>query len=76
MSETIADTAVHHRIPRFDGNGRPLFHDAAAAHHPQNGTLLGFWLYLMSDCLIFASLFATYGIGSQLCSGPYRCRIV
>ena len=22
-------------------------------HHPENGTLLGFWIYLMSDCLIF-----------------------
>lgn len=31
-------------------------------HHPENGTLLGFWLYLMSDCLIFASLFATYAV--------------
>ncbi|MET0313850.1 MAG: cytochrome o ubiquinol oxidase subunit III, partial [Hansschlegelia sp.] len=29
-------------------------------YHPENGTLLGFWLYLMSDCLIFASLFAIY----------------
>ena len=27
--------------------------------HPENGTALGFWLYLMSDCLIFAALFAT-----------------
>jgi len=26
--------------------------------HPENGTSLGFWLYLMSDCLIFAALFA------------------
>ena len=31
-------------------------------HHPENATLLGFWLYLMSDCLIFASLFATYAV--------------
>jgi len=31
-------------------------------HHPENGTLLGFWLYLMSDCLVFACLFATYGV--------------
>ena len=29
--------------------------------HVENGTGLGFWLYLMSDCLIFAALFATYG---------------
>lgn len=35
---------------------------AKADHHPENGTLLGFWLYLMSDCLIFACLFATYGV--------------
>jgi cytochrome o ubiquinol oxidase subunit 3 len=32
------------------------------AHHPENGTLLGFWLYLMSDCLVFACLSSiTYG---------------
>ena len=31
-------------------------------HHPENGTLLGFWIYLMSDCLIFACLFACYAV--------------
>jgi cytochrome o ubiquinol oxidase subunit 3 len=31
-------------------------------HHPENGTLLGFWIYIMSDCLIFACLFATYAV--------------
>ncbi|ALM86582.1 cytochrome o ubiquinol oxidase subunit III [Bordetella sp. N] len=40
-------------------------------HHPQNGTLLGFWVYLMSDCLIFACLFATYGVlGRSYAGGP------
>jgi cytochrome o ubiquinol oxidase subunit 3 len=63
--------STHHVIPLHDANGRPLFHDAAAAHHPQNGTLLGFWLYLMSDCLIFACLFATYGVlGRGYAAGP------
>ncbi len=39
--------------------------------HPQNGTLLGFWLYLMSDCLVFAVLFATYGVlGDRYAGGP------
>jgi cytochrome o ubiquinol oxidase subunit III len=38
-------------------------------HHPQNGTLLGFWLYLMSDCLIFAALFATYGVLARSYAG-------
>lgn len=37
--------------------------------HVANGTLLGFWLYLMSDCLIFAALFATYGVLSQSYAG-------
>jgi cytochrome o ubiquinol oxidase subunit 3 len=27
---------------------------SAHEHHAENGTMLGFWLYLMSDCLIFA----------------------
>src|SRR6201987_4721083 len=40
-------------------------------HHPENGTLLGFWIYLMSDCLIFAILFATYGVlGRNYSGGP------
>ena len=40
-------------------------------HHPENGTLLGFWLYLMSDCLVFAVLFATYGVlGRNYAAGP------
>ncbi|SDD87268.1 cytochrome bo3 quinol oxidase subunit 3 [Cupriavidus sp. YR651] len=40
-------------------------------HHPQNGTLLGFWLYLMSDCLVFACLFAAYGVlGREYAGGP------
>ena len=39
--------------------------------HPENGTALGFWLYLMSDCLIFAALFATYGVlGRSYAGGP------
>jgi len=40
-------------------------------HHPENGTLLGFWLYLMSDCLIFAVLFAAYAVlGRSYAGGP------
>jgi cytochrome o ubiquinol oxidase subunit 3 len=40
-------------------------------HHPENGTLLGFWLYLMSDCLVFACLFAMYGVlGRSYAEGP------
>jgi cytochrome o ubiquinol oxidase subunit 3 len=33
--------------------------------------MLGFWVYLMSDCLIFAVLFATYGVlGRNFAAGP------
>src|SRR5580704_17863498 len=40
-------------------------------HHPENGTLLRFWLYLMSDCLVFACLFATYAVlGRNYAGGP------
>ena len=50
--------------------GQPTFH-VGADHHPENGTLLGFWLYLMSDCLIFACLFAAYGVlGRSYAGGP------
>jgi cytochrome o ubiquinol oxidase subunit 3 len=45
-------------------------------HHPENGTLLGFWIYLMSDCLIFAALFATYGVlGTSYAGGPSQAEI-
>ena len=40
-------------------------------HHPENGTLLGFWIYLMSDCLIFACLFVAYAVlGRNYAGGP------
>jgi cytochrome o ubiquinol oxidase subunit III len=41
--------------------GQREYHPAHEPH-PENGTSLGFWLYLMSDVLIFAALFATYGV--------------
>ncbi|MBP6877108.1 MAG: cytochrome o ubiquinol oxidase subunit III [Phenylobacterium sp.] len=42
-------------------------------HHAASGggTLLGFWIYLMSDALIFATLFATFGVVSgNYAGGP------
>ncbi|WP_052162564.1 cytochrome o ubiquinol oxidase subunit III [Aquabacterium sp. NJ1] len=51
-------------------NGAPVFYDNGD-HHPQQGTLLGFWLYLMSDCLMFAVLFAVYAVlGHSYAAGP------
>lgn len=57
-------------------NAGDLSADASARyyvreHHPENGTRLGFWMYLMSDCLIFACLFATYAVlGRNYAGGP------
>ena len=32
-------------------------------HHDTGGnTVFGFWIYLMTDCLLFASVFATYAV--------------
>lgn len=34
----------------------------AAAHEQAEGGVFGFWIFLMSDAVIFALLFATYGV--------------
>jgi cytochrome o ubiquinol oxidase subunit 3 len=54
-----------------EGNVSP-FYRVDEDHHAEGGsTMLGFWLYLMSDCLIFAVLFATYGVlGRHYAAGP------
>jgi len=50
----------------------PVFYLADEHEHAQGGsTMLGFWIYLMSDCLIFAMLFAAYGVlGGNYAAGP------
>ena len=43
----------------------------AEEDHPQSGSVLGFWLYLMSDCFIFASLFVCNAVlGTSYAGGP------
>ena len=40
-------------------------------HHEGASTSIGFWIYLMSDCLMFAVLFATYAVlGRNYAAGP------
>jgi cytochrome o ubiquinol oxidase subunit 3 len=48
------------------------FYDLDEHPHPEGySTMLGFWIYLMSDCLIFAILFATYAVlGGSYAAGP------
>ena len=54
------------------GAEAPVFYDVDEHPHPPGAsTMLGFWLYLMSDCLIFAMLFAAYGVyGNSTAGGP------
>jgi cytochrome o ubiquinol oxidase subunit III len=53
------------------GAAAPVFYLTEEEHHAEGSTMLGFWLYLMSDCLIFATLFATYGVlGRNYAAGP------
>ncbi len=62
-AEALNDTEA--RAPTFY-----LVDEAEEPHHaPGSSTLLGFWIYLMSDALIFATLFATYGVLSTAYAG-------
>lgn len=62
MSETIITAPTDARV----------FHPAAEPRHAEgHSTPLGFWIYLMSDCLIFSTLFATYAVlGDRYGGGP------
>jgi cytochrome o ubiquinol oxidase subunit 3 len=40
------------------GHAQPHDH----AHGGEDNALFGFWIYLMTDCILFASLFATYAV--------------
>jgi cytochrome o ubiquinol oxidase subunit III len=54
------------------GTQTPTFYVADEHEHAEGGsTYLGFWIYVMSDCLIFACLFATFGVlGGRYAAGP------
>ena len=54
------------------GGEAPVYYEIDEDPHPEgHSTLLGFWIYLMSDCLIFAILFACYAVlGGNLAAGP------
>lgn len=57
-TETPSENPIFYRVEE-DGH----------AHGTGGATLLGFWIYLMSDALIFATLFATYGVLSTSYAG-------
>jgi cytochrome o ubiquinol oxidase subunit 3 len=60
-----------HEVTAPPGGTAPVFYEQEEHAHGDGGTLFGFWLYLMSDCLIFAVLFATFGVlGRNYAAGP------
>jgi cytochrome o ubiquinol oxidase subunit III len=61
-----------HALSPAQAEARNVFHDLNEHDHEAGGsTMLGFWIYLMSDCLIFAALFACYGVlGGNYAAGP------
>jgi len=77
---TADDTLV--ATPRTDAHGTvtarhgaagvPAFYVLDEHPHPAGySTQLGFWIYIMSDCLLFSVLFAAYGVlGGNYAAGP------
>ena len=60
-----------HETTAPPGAAAPVFYEQEEHAHGEGGTLFGFWLYLMSDCLLFAVLFATFGVlGRNYAAGP------
>lgn len=40
-------------------------------HSAETTKIFGFWIYLMSDCILFATLFATYAVlSNKIADGP------
>lgn len=55
-----------------DNSGGAVFYQAEEHEHPEGAsTMLGFWIYIMSDTLIFAMLFASFAVlGHNYAGGP------
>lgn len=74
---TTAIAATAGTVPDRKGSATPsdpTFYVIEAEHHDhgtQSPTALGFWIYLMSDALLFATIFATYGVlSTSFAGGP------
>jgi cytochrome o ubiquinol oxidase subunit 3 len=70
-ADTTAEAHSAVTAPRGTAEA-PVFYVQDEHPHPAGySTQLGFWLYIMSDCLLFSVLFATYGVlGGNYAAGP------
>ncbi|GAA0841079.1 MAG: cytochrome o ubiquinol oxidase subunit III [Cupriavidus sp.] len=61
-------------LDRFGAQAPAHSHDEAhdhAHHDTSENTIFGFWLYLMSDCILFACLFAAFAVlRGEVAGGP------
>ena len=68
MSSTTAGGGGH------GGGGDLTEHDSHHGHHGHEAgpnTVFGFWLYLMTDCILFATIFAGFAVArKQFAGGP------
>jgi cytochrome o ubiquinol oxidase subunit 3 len=53
----LRDLAIHHKGEPFPDTRTPDPHQDVFSKN-----VFGFWLYLMTDCLLFGTLFCTYGV--------------
>ena len=51
---------IYHQQPTHPDTGLPDPHQDTYSR-----TILGFWMYLMTDCILFAALFSTYAVLHQ-----------
>jgi cytochrome o ubiquinol oxidase subunit 3 len=64
---------------KWDGPTPELWHVGHDGHDPIATKTLGFWLYMISDALIFGGIFAAYGVLDQPMSyahGPTAAQVV
>jgi cytochrome o ubiquinol oxidase subunit 3 len=53
------------------GGETPVFHVTEEHDHDGQSTVIGFWMFLMSDVLLFCGLFAIYAwLGGHYANGP------
>jgi cytochrome o ubiquinol oxidase subunit 3 len=64
-------SAIHPQSQTFGAHPHVDALDHEHSHDAGANTIFGFWIYLMSDCLLFASLFAGYAVlGRNTAGGP------
>ena len=63
MSNLVLDSQLEHEVGHAEAHDD--HHDAGSM------TVFGFWIYLMTDCILFATIFAAYAVLSgNIAGGP------